>query len=450
MLYTNLQDSPARRSPEYLRNIGEWNYLWDVFAGIRAWSELRDGILHPSRKAETYLPKHPEEQDYPHRFRLTEFDRVFAAALTEYVDLLFANGIDFDNEPDWLRRDWPSLSDRSASGQNLLAEVCLNSLIFGISHIFVDYDGDRPRWIPIDPRKIIDWKTEKSKGVESLFSVKIETYADGIFTVTEYFRGGMWTRFNYIKTDDGWSFGVEQKGQIKALGQRLEEIPLVPVPISYHRESYMVGDRQFRTLADKNISLYQITSDYRRKMQLCNTPVPTIYNPRGQGGDVVISPTHLLNFETPDSFFRWEETDTGSLAASRQEMIDLRDDIATDSSRFLKNPVSRVSAGAAKDATAPVQSTLVSFSNLLISATMNAIAIHGRYLGQVVPEDFAIELVPSLKKNQLKDSQFAFSVQAMVKQKTITRHSAIKLLSDAGYLPDDIADTELNLPEELV
>lgn len=137
-LYEDLQLSPARRSPEYLAVIDEWNYLWDVFIGVRAWSTRINGILNPAHKAKTYLPQHPGETDYDHRFRMTEFDRVFAAALIEYVDLLFANGVDLDQAPDWLTEDWKTLSDRNATGQNFLAEVCLNSFIFGISHIFVD------------------------------------------------------------------------------------------------------------------------------------------------------------------------------------------------------------------------------------------------------------------------------------------------------------------------
>lgn len=447
--YQDLQDSPARRSPEYLAVIDEWNYLWDVFIGVRAWSTRINGILKPAPKAKSYLPQHPAETDYEHRFRMTEFDRVFAAALTEYVDLLFANGVDLNQVPDWLMEDWATLSDRNATGQNFLAEVCLNSLIFGISHIFVDFDGDRPRWIPIDPRKVINWEIEKVGGVETLSMVAVETYYAGEFIVKTYRKGGHWSEVSYRKLEfGGYEFGEETTGQRKAVGENFEEIPLIPVPISYYMDSYMVCDRQFRTLADKNITLYQVTSDYRRKMQLCNTPQPIRYDPMSDGGNVDISPTSIMDLKTPDAYFQWSETNTDSLAASRTEMMDLRDDIAADSTKFLKNPTPRVSAGASANSIAPVQSSLISFSNLLVAATMQAMRFHAKYLGRSLG-DFSMELVPSLKKNQLKDSQFAFSVQTLVKEKSITRHSAIKLLNDAGFLPDEIAEIELNLPEFL-
>lgn len=448
MLYQNLQDSPAYKCNDYLQVCGEWEYLEDIFNGIARWSTITDGVLSPTNKAQSYLPKHPEEDgdEYLHRFRMTEFDDAFARAIKEYCDLMFANGINLNGSPSFLNQ-WESLSDAGDSGWVLLPQLAMNSMLFGVSHVFVDYFGDRPRWIPVSPLSIPNWSVEMIDGQQVLRHVSILSRTNGRNYVTRYERGGGWTRYEYVKTNDGWDFSTIALGTLKAKSVPLKEIPLVSFYVCYSRDSPLVGNRLFRALADKNKSLYQVTSDYRRKMQLCSTPQPVSYDPMGEDGDITLSPNRILKMRSPDAYFRWEEASTASLSASRREMLDLTDTIRADSAKFLQNPTARVSAGASEMSVAPLQATLLGFSNLFVQSVKKAIAIHQNYEADTLPIE--VEIMPSLVKQQPKDSQAALSAGNLYQTKVLTRHSTVKMLKESHVISDDIADYELTQPEDL-
>lgn len=445
--FATLADSPAYRSPQYLAVAAEWDYLWDIFQGISAWSVFHGDLLTPTEKAYAYLTKHPEEsgEEYAHRFALSDFPASFSASLSEYVDLMFSNGIQI-NAPDWFLEHWQSLSDTDSSGDVLLPEIALNAMVFGVYHVFIDCVEGRPRWVPISPRDVINWRYEGIGGVQRLIHVTIENdLGSGERLITRYERGGRWERYRYFKDDNGkYVFILEETGVIEAMSKPLVEIPLVPVHLSNYRPSLMVGDRKFRTLADKTRTLYQLLSDYRRKMQLCNTPQPVLYDPTVEE-NIVISPNRVIRLHSPDAFFRWVETNTSSLVISRQEIIDLQESISYDSAKFLKSPESRVSAGAADLTTVPLQASLFGFSKIFLEAIANITSFHQAYMG----DDSLIqyELVPSVRKQSPKDSQFAFSAQSLYDKGILSRHSTVKMLNEADYISDEITKEELSNPE---
>jgi hypothetical protein len=449
MIYADIKDSPAYRNEEYLAVSGEWDYLKDMFKGISRWSTLKDGLLSPTSKAQSYLPKHPEEDstEYLHRFRMTEFDDAFARSIKEYCDLMFANGIDL-KAPDSFMQQWRSLSDTGDSGNVLLPQVAMKAMIYGVSHIFIDYSGDRPRWIPIEPISIPNWSVMMVDGLQVLQHVSIFSRSNGRNYLTKYERGGGWVRYAYIKLDNGsYEFSTVDTGTLKAKSVPLKEIPLVSFHVSYSRDSLIVGDRLFRSLADKNKTLYQVTADYRRKMQLCSTPQPVQYDPMGDDDDVILSPNRILKMRSPDAYFRWVEASTGSLSASRREMMDITQTIQADSTRFLQNPTARVSAGASEMSVAPLQATLLGFSNSFTQGVKQAIAFHQNYMGDTFPIE--IEIMPSLVKQQPKDSQAALSASNLYTSHVLTRRSAVMMLNEAHIISDEIASEELKLPEDL-
>lgn len=451
--YRNLQESPAARSPQYMKLIPEWNYLWDIFEGVSAWSELDKGIITPTDKAEQYLPRHPEEtgSEYVHRFRMSEYPDSFAAGLQEYVDLMFSDGVALESAGRF-EREWESLSDMGLSGDVFLPDIALKAMIFGVYHLFIDYVGDRPRWIPISPRDIVNWSgmlDETGKYVLSHVGIETKSYrktSAGYEEVTEFTRyeyGGAWRRWQYFQDGDRFKFIDVGTGVLEAKSRPLAEIPLVPVHLSPHRPEYLIGYRRFRRLADKTKVLYQVLSDYRRKMQLCNTPIPVLFDP-SQTEDLVLSPNRLIRLTSPDSYFRWSETSTDSLDNSRIEIDDLKQAIANESASFLTQQKSRVNTGATQLSVAPLQSSLYGFSTIFSDAINKAIAIHQNYMGDKSPAK--IQIIPSVS-SQNKDSQFAFSVGTLNQQGIISRHSAVKMLQDGGYIPDDVAELELEKPD---
>lgn len=445
-MYLDLQESPAYRSPKYLKYLPEWNYLRDMYEGVSAWSRLEGGGLVPTEKALGYLPRHPEEssEEYNHRFAMTDFPGAFASSLGEYADLMFANGVQLKESPDWFREHWRSLSDTGQSGEALLPEVALLAMTYGVVHLFVDYSGGRPWWVPILPTQVVNWGEERIDGRLRLTHVSIETIREnGDRVLTRYERGGAWRRWRYEKEDGKYIFHQEDSGVLQAMGAPLTEIPLVPVHVSATRKGLMIGDRPFRPLADKAKVLYQVLSDYRRKMKLCNTPVPVLYDPTGSSEDVVISPNRIIRLQCPEAYFKWVETSTESLRVSREELRDLTEEIAIDSAKFLTNPKARISSMASDLSTIPLQATLFGFSKIFLDAVMQCVEFHQLYVGERLSL-IDLEIVPTVSKQQKKDAQIAFSAQSLYKEGVLSRESVVRMLEESKFISQELMEDELN------
>lgn len=449
MNYKDLADSPIYRTAAYSRIFPEWVYLDAIFEGVCAWSEMKNGGMTPAANAPAYLPKYPEESatEYVLRFQQTEYPDSYKRVCSEYVDLLFANDLAIDAGGIFAKH-WDSISIDGIEGAIFSRQLALDTFKTGTNHVFVDWVGDRPRWVPIAPTMVPNWEYKVGADGVYLSHVTIIAGDDNGKTATRYEHGGSWRRWSYEfneKTSE-WDFEEVGTGVLMANGASLTDIPLVTFHLTPSGDR-LIGQRTFRYLADKTRALYQVTSDYRRKMRLCNTPVPVIYDPTRRG-DLVLSPYEVIQIGHPDGYFKWSETSTDSLEQSRIEMDSLTLAIATESSKFLSNPTPRISSEAVDLSVVPLQANLFGFSRLFTDGLSRAIAFHLRYLG-IDDQPIEIDLVPSVRDQKNKDSQFAFGLNTLFTSNAISRTSLIKMLADANFLDDETLKYELSLGEKL-
>lgn len=457
-VFKDLADSPAYKCHEYLSVIDEWNYLNDLFVGVSSWSKIdsRTNQLIPLNRSQLFLPRHPEELDheYNHRFQSTDFDDSFSSALRGFVDLMFSDGVSIE-APDYFLNHWKELSDMGIGGDAFLPEVALKTLIFGVSYLWIDYSRDRPYWVLLDPRNIPNYSIINEGGINKLnhvtiYSLRYEyngTTEEKIEYYRVYKRGGEWIEYQYKENKGDHEFTATASGVLVAKGKPLIDIPLIPVHVSLYKPSLMVGDRLFRSLADKNKALYQITSDYRRKMSLCSTSQPVRYDPMGDHQDIVLSPSRIIDLNSPDAFFRWEEPAVDSLSASRAEKQDLEKIIESQTSKYLANPAPRINVLASAYALQPLEFSIQSFIRSFIDGVNKCIKIHQLYVGD--NSDISVRINFKLAEDRPKDSQSVFAIQASYKSGLFTRKSAVKLLEQAGFMDQEILDYELAQSETL-
>jgi len=456
-IFKDIQDSPAYLCAEYKKVIGDWDYLHDLFEGIKNWSTLDSGKLIPTERANFFLPRHPQEttEEYYHRFQMTDFDDAFASALRGFVDLMFADGIELE-APDYFLDHWKKLSDNKISGNAFLPEIALSSLILGVTYVFIDYSSSRPYWALIDPRTVPNWSLISVDGLITLghITIKSESYElingieEKITRYRVYRYGGGWVEYDYKEVKEGYQFEFLASGILTVNDEPVMEIPLVPIHVSPYRPNYMIGDRLFRSLADKNKALYQITSDYRRKMSLCSTSQPVRYDPMGEGGDLILSPSRIVDLRSPDAFFKWEEPATASLGASRQEIQDLEKSIAYQSSTFMKTPLTNISPEGSALTIQPLQSGIQTMVISFVEGIQKCIQLHQNYLGD--HSEIKITISPTLIDPPSQDSQSVLALQASFKNGMITRYSSVKILGELGFIKPEILQYELSQPEVIL
>lgn len=439
---------------EYTEMLPNWRYLDDLFQGISRWSEIRENHFLPTPRSQLFLPKRPGEskEEYIFRFNITEFDDGFSEALIGYTDLMFENGIKL-TAPDWFLEQWESISDTGLSGEAFLPQVALSVFRFGVAHIFVDWDEDKgyPTWQLIEPTYVVSWKVQDDNPslleYATLFMGKTE---EGLL-YRRYYSSGEWIEQLHFEVEIDGQRRIEYKvvdtGQLMVKSKPIPLIPLVPIHSSAYRPSLMIGYLTFRDLADKSRILYNVTSDYRRKMALVSTPVPVRYDPMGEQEDVILSPSRILDLRSPDARFGWTEPPTASLEISRQEKMDLEAKISLESSKFLQTPQSRQSAAASALSVEPLQSRLVGFVTQFLDGMADVLALHQAFMG--VDSEIEMEIVPRIIAEKPKDSQAAFAVNSSYTSGVITRYSAVTLLNENEFVTDEVMEYELSQPETL-
>jgi hypothetical protein len=449
------------KHPDYVRMLPVWNYLKDLYEGSDSWLDISPNGYKPTSKTQVYIPRHTAEsfENWVARINATYYDDPFAAALYRFTDFLFRSPPLVQGDCPEFRSDIDLLTSDGQTFSALALGVSLSVMLYGRSFILVDFpsenssnyrdflDNGRPYWVEIKPQQLINWSISTIRGRQLFDFVAIEenfyefsdtNYSHVLVKQLRILRPGMWELWR--QDDDGNDF------QIQSGVTALDFIPLVPC----FGRSVNLSDAQpfFKSLADKNRTLYQITSDHLRKVSLCCNPTPVLKDQmRSQKDDLEIGPNSFIMLNDPSGSFTWEEPAAGSIEQSRRTIDDLQASINFDIAKFLEIPTPRQNASVTNIMTSPLEASLETFAIFLSRSLEKAIQFHEAYFGNTVNPQviFQVDIFP----DTAKDSQTAFALSAFYKEGLISRATALKGIYELGILPQDFdLDLELQLHSE--
>lgn len=461
---------PNFESAAYRSMAPTWRYLDDLYQGSGAWIDRSPtGTVKPNAKAKAYLPQftNESEDDYHARLTRTPFATRFADAIRDFVGLILHNGIRFSDESHPILEHWGNLDRQGNSGIVLLSQMALAVMRRGHTFALLDVpklpDSPidqltakqiRPYWVHLHAHQVKSWRSVVRNGVEVLDRAVIEQcriVPDGAFGEREetsylLLTPGRYDTYTIVQVDTNagkkpqavhhpdrsGQYGVVRSGRIEPLS----DIPLVCF-YGGTRTGFFTSTPPLKSLADLNVTHYQLYSDHLSKIHYCCFPVAVRIGAMADEEELILGPGALVD-APPGGSFLWVEPNSSSVVVSRQELEAI--EIAMDflGVQYLIKPSDRQAAMVSLIQAAKVESSLELFARSFEQGINQALAVHSAYLG-VAPLTATLDTKffnqNSSDPNLLNGYLALFERLATLPDQL--RASLLQLLTRRGFVPED-------------
>jgi len=433
-------DTPAGAHESMMKPAG---FMRDLDAGT---DRLRE-------KSSEYLGRHSGEtrEDFAWRTSRAVLLNGVARTVEGLSGMVFRQAPTLADVPDKMRAHLETV-DGQRHLDVFAKEVFADALLVGHSFIMVDAPrsdartrleeqalGLRPYWVRIPLDNVISWRTIRvgfRDVLEQVVLREISVEPDGDFgekTVERY-------RVLRRKIgDDGpvitWAiFEKDSRGAFESVDDGtiggVTEIPLVPVYAK--RTGYFTSAPPLLDLAHSNVAHFRVGADHFTALHKCSVPLLALIGV-GLDGKLPVGPNTVLDL--PDKAdVKYVEHSGAALDATRQQLIDLKADMAVLGLTMLQHETRAAETAAAKRIDKAEQdSALASAGRSLEDALENALAFHAQMIGLksggsvVVNRDF---------ERLSLDAQEVRALNELVASGALSIDTLWSILAEGGVLPD--------------
>lgn len=373
--------SPASSSYEYDRMAPRWEKMNAVLGGTESMREAE----------RAHLPQHSEEKDRAYAERLSTATLLNYTSLTleSWVGRPFSDPAELVDAPAGMEA---IRTDVDRLGNDLgvfLRNWFRDGMAKAFSHVLVDMprvevpegqlrrtladdarDGVRPYWVHVKPEDLIYARSEIVGGREVVVHARIREVG--------------WIRNGWVDVPEDrirvlepghvqlWAFRKPEKGS-RAKWVMYDEYTTdykdeVPLATFYaDRDAFMLGKSPLDDLADLNISHWQSSSDQRAVLTVARFPILALSGGTDEDKKLVIGPNQWLWCPDPQGRYYYVEHGGAAIAAGRQDMVDLEEQMALYGAEFLRrrpgNPTATARALDTAESTSPLQDAVKRFSD---------------------------------------------------------------------------------------
>jgi hypothetical protein len=332
-----LSDKPTVNTPSaaYVEMSPRWELVCALLGGTEA--------MRAAAKA--YLPQYERESDEAYKNRL---NRTFL--LNYFGKTVKTLGKRPFSEPVQVGDKFPKelgelIDDVDGLGKDLTAFLCTaftDALGKGLTHILVDYPtvgdevktladeqrlGLKPYFVHVPAENLIAAFAEVENGKEQLTHIRVrecESLRDG-WGEKQVQRVRVWER-------DHWELWQEaSNNQFEKVAEGPNKLGFIPLVTYYagEREGLMKCRPPLMDLAYKNVEHWQSSSDQRNVLSVARFPILTVTGLDGDAlNQVVVGPKRILHAKDPMAKFGYLEHNGSAIDAGRQDLEDLKDEMA--------------------------------------------------------------------------------------------------------------------------
>jgi len=402
-----MSDDKAKKDPSttsiaYQAMLPSWKKIETVLGGTTAMRAA----------GEEYLPKHQNEKSkaYNDRLKTSTLYNLTSLTLESWVGRPFSDPIMPNDDVPELVKDL--LEDIDLQGNSLTTfgrNWFKEGLAKAFCHVMVEMpvvDKDRrtvaddlrenvrPYWTLIKPENLIFATGTMVEGQEILTHVRIleeEIDRDGFAeVVTHRIRVFDLALVPEREGDESslvprvfwslWRQAKKDKWEPEVVPTMLE-IDRIPIVTFYaDRQDLMYGKPPLNDLADLNISHWQGSSDQRNILTVTRFPLLAGSGIADEEATVEVGPNRMLSTTNPDGKFYYVEHSGRSIAAGRQDLLDLEEQMASYGAEYLRKRPGNMTATAraldSAEATSPLQDAAVRFED----AVNQALVITAKWL----------------------------------------------------------------------
>jgi len=335
-------------------------------------NDLRDGTARLRNQHDHYLPSFSREEakNYERRWKQATLYPSFEETIGMLTGKAFAKPPDLSEEdvPPQIRGNEPTEAgiveniDLQGNHFQVFAENFFKrGLRSGLVHLFVDSTqlpagaqtegqkqeaGHRPYWVMYDAIQVFAWRYKIEGGRPVLTQVRIlETIQEeaGEFGVKEHqqIRVLEIGRYRIFRNVEGtWvekPEGEEGGGNVITGydGKPLNYIPWVTF-YTDENNGFMTAVPQLLDLAYQNVRHFQKQSDYDNCMSVACFPVFCATGiPSDEQGDIALGPFTVCKSTNSDAKYFFAEHSGAALSAARQDLQDLKEDMAMHGLRMM-------------------------------------------------------------------------------------------------------------------
>ncbi len=437
--------------------------------------DLRQGTARMRQQHETYLPSFTKEdnKNYARRWGQATLYPAFEETVGMLTGKAFAKPPELDEEdvpPQILGTDAESglaeNIDLQGNHFQVFAENFFKrALRSGLCHLLVDSTpypagastaaekqqaGHRPYWVLYEAKQVFAWRYKIEGGRPVLTQVRIsETveeeegeFASEKVEQIRVLEIGRYRIFREI--EDTWVEIPEgQEGGGGPMngydGKPLTYIPLVTL-YTDEDNGFMTAIPQLLDLAYQNVRHFQKQSDYDNCMSIACFPIFCASGiPSDEQGDIALGPFTICKSTSPESKYYFAEHSGAALAAARQDLQDLKEDMAMHGLKMLMpkpgaTPTATATAITEASTTSQLQVAVLRLKDCLELA----LGYTAEWLG--LGKDAGGSVLVDIKNVTLTaaDVEQILKAAGAPQQKVIDVETAIEELKRRGFLDEGV------------
>jgi hypothetical protein len=291
-----------------------------------------------------------DQSAYDTRLYNTILFNGFSRAVKTLTGKVFSDPIVVGDEFPDIVQEWFQNIDLTGRHLSIFSRALFeDGLQSGLAHILVDKPrevgrnlgeeqrlGIRPYWIHVPAENVIWWYSETVGGKEKLMEVRIleqHVVPDGFglkgVEKIKVLRPGEWELWEKMSGPKGEDWFIAEAGLTG-----LPEIPLIT--IYFNRTGFMTAQPPLLDLAFLNLAHYRSQSVQTHVLELGRRPIPYFhgYDPN-KLDRVPVGPFSALINSAKDASVGFAEITGASISAGRENLVDLKDEMAAMSVELL-------------------------------------------------------------------------------------------------------------------
>lgn len=378
---------PSTTSLEYDEMRPRWDKMSAVLGGLEAMRA----------RGQTYLPKHPREdqEDYTNRLETARFWPITVRTLDVLASLPFTKPVQLGDDAAAQFAELAEDIDREGNNLDVFAQRWFrDGFAMGLCWVLIDApqaederdggmtladeraQGIRPYWVIVQPEQVISVRTEMRRGRRVVVhariyerSVEADGFAEIVVERVRLLEPGVQRvyRLDPEKRDKGAEAWVQEGPDILIPEQ--DEVPLVRFCTDLHPEGAMLCRPPLLDLADQNIAHYQSQSDQTHCLKVARFPILAAsgVSEDEAKGQLEVGPNRWFSSANPQGKFYYVEHSGAAIEAGQKDLDKLESQCASYGAMFLRrdpgNPTATARALDSAESVSYLEATAILFKD---------------------------------------------------------------------------------------
>ncbi|WP_439413111.1 DUF4055 domain-containing protein [Enterobacter ludwigii] len=330
-----MSNDVRKRSPRIEAIAGCWPMI----------TALLGGTASMRAAGKEWLPQWPNEDGgyYEARRKTATLFPAFSRTVEVLSGKPFSRPVTWDADiPERVSETFDDIDLEGTNLHSFLANVCEEALAYGLSGILVDYPrvsgkmnlaqekaaGLRPYFVKISPTMLLDYKSKRIQGRETITHLRFVEYVQKSDPENEFSE----ETIEQVRVLDIGRWRIYQERQEETTGEKkwvlveegktsLKKIPFVPV--YGNKTGFMLATPPLAELAFMNVEHWQTKSDQQTILHVARVPI--LFGRQLGDAPITVGAASVISTDTPEGDLKYVEHTGKAIEAGRMDILDLED-----------------------------------------------------------------------------------------------------------------------------